>query len=156
MNCLCLSWTPINPPPSWGHSDHIPYPENFKFNSHGSLFQIRFEAWMGIYWLTGIPHWKLLRRNQGLLTRRSLFMCLGHFFFMAVMIVMTIIIIWRRRSDAKSQEKHGTWIVHVVWSVSMTWTTWCACILSRVQTRRLFQRGKIESLLTADWWCLFA
>ena len=41
--------------PSWGHS-YIPYPQNFKFNGQGSLFQIRFEAWMRIYWLTGIPH----------------------------------------------------------------------------------------------------
>ena len=44
--------------------------------------------------------------------------------------------------------------IGTLYGVSVTWPTWCACILSAVQTHRLFQ--KIESLLTADWWCLFA
>ena len=74
MNCLCLSWK-ISCNQTAIHS------LTSNFQGQPSLFQISFDPWMRIYWLSRIPHWKLLRSGQGLLTGRSLFMRLGHFFY---------------------------------------------------------------------------
>ena len=74
MNCLRLSWK-ISCNQTAIHS------LTSNFQGQPSLFQISFDPWMRIYWLSRIPHWKLLRSGQGLLTGRSLFMRLGHFFY---------------------------------------------------------------------------
>ena len=74
MNCPCRSWLDLSLH-SWGRS----YLAVKNSSSTSRLTLRRGREFIGFI---GIPHWKLLERNQGRLSGRSPFMCLGHFFYL--------------------------------------------------------------------------